>query len=97
MKNTLSLYRHTTGVYKTEYHFTDGCTMWELQREGLSESDVLVREVEKKYFQHLPGPWEILLPHDHKVIQDPDYAKAVQMTLRYIYDRDNPEEPEYFC
>ena len=97
MKNTLSVYIISPGTLRTEFHYADGGRMWENNRTGLSETDVLVKLLQKKIYQNLPGTWEVLLPNDQKVFQDPDFNKVVQMVLRYIYERDNPVEPEYFC
>lgn len=95
MKNTFSLYRNPDKGFTAQFHYVDGCSMWELH-DSKSDSEILVKYVQKKHFQHLPGDWELLLPNDQKVFADPDFAKVVQMTLRYIYERDNPVQDEYF-
>ncbi len=98
MKNTLSLYRMPDKGFKAEFHYIDGCSMWELH-DMKSDSDILVKYVQKKHFQHLPGNWELLLPNDQKVFADPNFDAVVQMALAFIHHRDNPyeEDGDYFC
>lgn len=97
MKNSLSLFRHESGQYNTDIHLVDGTHVWELHRKSLSETDILVKFVELKHYQRLPGEWEFTLPHDHKIFHEIDFNRAVQLTLRFIYDRDNPDEVDFFC
>lgn len=73
----------------------NGCVIKEYHLVGLSDHDILSK-FNKKYYKNFPGNWTITFPHEHKIIKDPDVSKAVDMALEYIYEREHPEEPDYF-
>ncbi len=97
MKNVLEIQEIEPGIIRSHFSFADGCTMWELHRKGLSDADVLVLITKKNYYQKKPGEWVISFPRQHRAFSDQDFATVVQAALRYIYERDNPEDHDYFC
>lgn len=96
MKNTLSISVQMSGIFQSEFTLTDGCSSWE-SHEGMLDSEILSKLIQQKTYTHLSGSWMLLLPADQKIFEDTDFAKTVQAALRYIYERDNPSTPDYFC
>ncbi len=97
MKNTLEIQEVTPGVIKSSFSFIDGSSMWELNQKGLTDADVLVKILQKNYYQHKLGSWVVTFPREHRAFEDQEFAKVVQLALRYIYERNNPTEHDYFC
>ena len=94
--NIYEIQEVSPGQIRTNLTMTDGCTMMEMHRPGLTDQDVLLK-FNQKYYKNLKGTWQITWPREHKVIKENDLATAIQRGLAYIYERDHPEAPDYFC
>jgi hypothetical protein len=94
--NVYEIQEVSPGQIRTNLTMADGCTMMEMHRIGLTDQDVLLK-FNQKYYKHLKGTWQITWPREHKVIKENDLSTAIQRGLAYIYERDHPEEPDYFC
>lgn len=86
-----------TGIFKADFHFVDGCTMWELHPNSSTDYEVLTRLQKQTRYQRMPGEWEVALPHDQKTFEDPDFTKAMQAASNYAWERDHPEWHGGFC
>jgi hypothetical protein len=95
-RNILEIQEISPEVIKTTFHLIDNTSNWEIHRRGLTDEKVLNTIFQRKYYQHKPGTWKIIFPRQHRSFEDQDFAKVVQAALRYIYERDHPEEPDYF-
>lgn len=89
MKNTLSIQTHIGGSVQTDIVTYDHVSCMEIHRVGLYESKVLEKLVEKKYYQHIKGSWEISFPDDNWSTTQTTFDKAVEAAQMHIFSRDN--------
>ncbi len=97
MKNTLSV-TTVNGCIQTDFVTSDGVTTMELHRAGLSESKVLDKLSQKKFYQHFKGEWFITFPDDQWAVTKPTFEDAISSAEIHIFNRDN-SFPDYsgFC
>lgn len=89
MKNTLSVKLVTGGCVQTDFVTYDRVSCMEIHRAGLHDSKVLEKLLEKKYYQHIKGDWEITFPDDQWTTTKPTFEKAVEAAQMHIFSRDN--------
>lgn len=89
MKNTLSVKTLPSGSVQTDFVTHDTVSSMEIHRAGLHDSKVLEKILEKKYYQHIKGDWEITFPDDQWTVTKPTFAKAVEAAQMHIFSRDN--------
>jgi hypothetical protein len=97
MKNRLSVKTLPDKRVQTDIQLIDGSTAMEIHIQGLYESKVLKKLLDKKFYQHFKGDWEISFPDDQWVATHSTFEKAIDAGDTHIFNRDNTISYDDMC